>query len=442
MNAFELLLKQYHDRYEAAATRVRAAGITNELSRIQSEEHQAVPVKFWLESLDSNFDHEMRLPGTRGGLLWRYVIAMGTWVSLLARVNNLLGPIACRKVQGLGNTPGINYAPDRGRGLAVIESALKSPGFREYAEARFGKGIAERALKQQLKSLLKASVTGPVAETVDFLTHMAIQDFELADVAGLPDAWESLQSLHSDTHLGEAVDELGNNAGRVFRDLAALSEAVSSQRQGLRQLAQQALESDGRLRSLFLSRVLPFTESHFLVAGKQGGLELATTSFAFTAIEQDYISRLKRRSKVESNFTKPSAAAPWVDHTVDVLHSVSVPFLYWCAKSRIPLAQLWSCDADTISLWPHSRFSSQARVHVAVASMVEKRSFRGAMQFLVTALQDRRGATCLLVTDHWNEEEAVAAYQVVPNSRLSGSIVVLRSDGPRYPISVFEFPAR
>jgi hypothetical protein len=160
------------------------------------------------------------------------------------------------------------------------------------------------------------------------------------------------------------------------------------------------------------------------------------------AIEQDYVSRLKQRSKVESNFTKSSDAARWTDYTIDVVNCVSVPFLYWCAKSRIPLAQLWSCDADTISLWPHSRSSSQARVHVAVASMVEKRSFRGAMQFLVTALQDPRGATCLLVTDHWNEEEAVAAYQVVPDSRLSGSIVVLRSDGPRYPISVFEFPAR
>ena len=188
--------------------------------------------------------------------------------------------------------------------------------------------------------------------------------------------------------------------------------------------------------------MLPFTESHFLVAGKQGGLELATTSFAFTAIEQDYVSRLKRRSKVENNFTKSSDAAPWTDYTIDVVNSVSVPFLYWCAKSHIPLAQLWSCDADTISLWPHSRSSSQAKVHVAVTSMVEKRSFRGAMQFLVTALQDRRGATCLLVTDHWNEEEAVAAYQVMPNGAPSGSIAVLRSDGPRYPISVFEFPAQ
>ena len=440
MSAFELLLRQRYNTYRASSKLVQSAGASGALPELFSQERHALNAEYWNSPVGLSGDRKVKIPGTRGGLLWRYVIAMGAWVSLLDRVNNLLGPDACRTVQELGGTPDGPNAPGGDRGISVIQNALLSSGFRDYMRARDGDGLAFHSLQQHLSELRSPSPELPAAAVIDLLTHFVVQDFELADVAYLPKAWASVRSLDTDAGREETLHDAAYDADSALRALSDISRSVASQRQGLRNLAQQALESDGRLKSLFLSRVLPFAESHFFIAGKHAVREPATASFAFSAIEQDYLSR--QHVHLESSRMDMPRADPWVDNTAELLSRVSVPFLYWCAKSHIPLAQLWSCDADTISLWPHSRFSSQAKVHVAFTSMVEKRSFRGAMQFLVTALQDCRGATCLLVTDHWNEEEAVAAYQVMPNGAPSGSIAVLRSDGPRYPISVFEFPAQ
>jgi hypothetical protein len=443
MNAFELLLKQRFDTYVAAAKLVRAAKDAGAFPSLESREQPAFTAPYWCEPLEGRVDLEVQFPGTRGGLLWRYFVAMGTWLSLLGRVNNLLGPIACITVQGLGRQSGDLRVPNDEKAIGLIQAALRSSDFSDYVRARFGEGETLRAQEQELEALLSPAAAAPAAEVVDFLSHVFIQDFELVDLAGLPDVWESLAQLRTDASVEQDLYGLGYNAEALLRGLADLAQSINSQRQGIRRLITQALDSDGVLKSLVLGRLLPFAESHFLVADRQNRRDLATASLAFVVIEQDYASRSSRRRDVDFSRLRPlGSAATLTERWVQVLSRVSVPFLLWCAKSRIPLAQLWSEVAGTVSVWPNFTYRSRTDAYVAIASNVDKGTFRRAVQFLVTTLQRHPEATCLFVTDHWNEEEAAAAYQVVSDRRSTEPIIVLRSDGTRYPLSVFTFPTQ
>lgn len=443
MNAFELLLKQRVDTYVAAAKLVRAAADAGAFPRLESRDQLVFTAPYWSGPLKEGADLEVRFPGTRGGLLWRYFVAMGTWLSLLGRVNKLLGPVACGTVQGLGRQSGDLRMPNHENSSGLIQAALTSSGFSDYVRARFGEGETLRAEERELEALLSLAAAAPAAEVVDSLSHLFIQDFELVDLAGLPDVWESLAQLRTDASVEEDMFGLGYNSEALLRRLADLAQSINSQRQGIRHLVMQALESDNMLKSLVLGRLLPFAESHFLVADRQDHRDLATASLALVVIEQDYISRLQRSRDVDFNrMWLLGSAAALTDRWVQALSRVSVPFLYWCAKSHIPLAQLWNEAGGKVSVWPNFTYRSRTDESVAIASKVDKASFRSAVQFLVATLQRHPEATCLFVTDHWSEEEAAAAYQVISDRRSPGTITVLRSDGTRYPISAFTFPPR
>ena len=443
LNSFQLLLKQRYDTYEAVAKLLRAA-----VSAGAFPDHpSALTAAYYSEPLKERIGREVRLPGTRGGLLWRYFVTTGTWLADLARVNELLGQDARTTVQRLGRPSKDVQMPESDRSIAVIRSALTSDGFKQYVQARFGEGNTVLAQEYLTTYLLNPSAAVSAAETVDFLTHLFVQDFELVDLARVPDVQESLALPQNNAPFWEARYGLRDDADTSLDALARIAQSLTSQRKEIRREVAEKLASDGILRSLVLSRLLPFVESHFLVTNPQVRRGLPAGSLASLVIEQDYLSRFPNDPTIDfSRVPSLGAADALTKRTAQVLSHASVPFLYWCAKSHIPLARLWNKPgnepADKISIWPEATDHDWSGKYVAIASKLDTGSFFTAMRFLTQTLHRYPESLCLFVTDHWNEEEAAAAYQVVTNPRSPGSIVVLRSDGTRYPISVFAFPAQ
>ena len=130
LNSFQLLLKQRYDTYEAVAKLLRAA-----VSAGAFPDHpSALTAAYYSEPLKERIGREVRLPGTRGGLLWRYFVTTGTWLADLARVNELLGQDARTTVQRLGRPSKDVQMPESDRSIAVIRSALTSDGFKHGLE--------------------------------------------------------------------------------------------------------------------------------------------------------------------------------------------------------------------------------------------------------------------------------------------------------------------
>ena len=200
LNSFQLLLKQRYDTYEAVAKLLRAA-----VSAGAFPDHpSALTAAYYSEPLKERIGREVRLPGTRGGLLWRYFVTTGTWLADLARVNELLGQDARTTVQRLGRPSKDVQMPESDRSIAVIRSALTSDGFKQYVQARFGEGNTVLAQEYLTTYLLNPSAAVSAAETVDFLTHLFVQDFELVDLARVPDVQESL-ALPQNSLLGGPI---------------------------------------------------------------------------------------------------------------------------------------------------------------------------------------------------------------------------------------------
>jgi len=426
LNSFQLLLKQ---RYEAGANLLRAAvsGKAFPAEELTDDYYKA--------PLAGRINRELRLPGTRGGLLWRYFVARRTWLADLDRLNALLGEDARDAVQELARQSEDVQRPDSEESIAVIRAALESRGFEKYVQARFEDDNTVLTPEHLTSYLQNPPPEMSTAETVDRLTHVFVQDFELADLAYVSRNDVSLETQHADSSPDALIPEV----------LARIAKSFPSQRRMIREVVKEALDSDINLRGLVLSRLLPFVESHFLVINPQDRRNSDTDSLASLVIKQDYSKRFSEGPIVDvSRVPYRYADNALIQQTAKVLSHSSVPFLYWCAQSHIPLALLWDEpgkeDGDKISIWPIETDRDGSRKYVAIASKLGKRSFSAAMKFLTQTLHREPESVCLFVTDDWNEEEAVAAYHT--NPRGPGSIVVLRSDGTRYPVSVFAFPAQ
>ena len=431
LNSFQLLLKQRYDTYEAVANLLRAA------VSAKAFPDKKLTDEYYIAPLEVRIDREVVLPGTRGGLLWRYFVARRTWLADLDRVNELLGKDARNTVQKLGRQSEDVQRPDGDESIAVILSALTSPGFEQYVQARFGEKNTDLALKHLKSYLQNPPSEMSIAETVDLLTHVFVQDFELADLAYFQPNVDSSETQHADNPLNTSVR----------KELARIAQSFTPQRQTIRRFVKDKLESDDILRSLVLSRLLPFVESHFLIINPQDRRksDTDTDSLASLVIEQDYFKRFPEGPTFDvSRLPHRYAEEALIQQMAKILSHASVPFLYWCAQSNIPLARLWDEPgkerADKISIWPKATDRDGSGKHVAITSEVDKESFSATMQVLTQALHRDPESVCLFVTDHWNEEKAVAAYHT--NPRGLGSIVVLRSDGTRYPISIFAWPTQ
>ena len=431
LNSFQLLLKQRYDTYEAVANLLRAA------VSAKAFPDKKLTSEYYIAPLEVRIDREVGLPGTRGGLLWRYFVARRTWLADLDRVKELLGKDARNTVQKLERQSEDVQRPDGDESIAVILSALTSPGFEQYVQARFGEENTDLALKHLESYLQNPPPEMSIAETVDLLTHVFVQDFELADLAYFQPNVDSSETQHADNPLNTSVR----------KELARIAQSFTPQRQTIRKFVKDKLESDDILRSLVLSRLLPFVESHFLVINPQDRRksDTDTDSLASLVIEQDYFKRFPEGPTFDvSRLPHRYAEEALIQQMAKILSHASVPFLYWCAQSNIPLARLWDEPgkerADKISIWPKATDRDGSGKHVAITSEVDKESFSAAMQVLTQALHRDPESVCLFVTDHWNEEKAVAAYHT--NPRGLGSIVVLRSDGTRYPISIFAWPTQ
>jgi hypothetical protein len=439
MNAFQSLLKQYHNKYAAAAHLLRFAA---EAGAFQSQQ-SANDAAFWSDSLDESVDITTELPGTRGGLVWRYLVALSGWLGLLDRVHKLLGTDACVAVRALATQPGDLKTPDGDKAVNVIRQALTSPGFKQYVQARLGEDNALREQEQQVEEYLRPSTKMPAAEAVDFLAHLIVQDLELVDLARVSAVWESLARLWPSAMFGENLYGVGDDTVTLLRALADIAQSIATSRLGTRRLIEQAVESDNALKSLVLSRLSPFAESQFVIAAPNGRSNRENTGLLFDFIQQDCSSRIRNNGiDALSRLQLPNTSSLVLKKTLEVLSCVSVPFLYWCSISGIPLTRLWDRPDGDISIWPQEKHPAESILNLAVASKVRRKSFRGAIRYLSSAIRRRRHTLCLLVTDHWNEDEATAAYQALSSDCESEAIVVLRSDGPRYPVSVFAFPGR
>ena len=149
LNSFQLLLKQRYDTYEAVANLLRAA------VSAKAFPDKKLTDEYYIAPLEVRIDREVVLPGTRGGLLWRYFVARRTWLADLDRVNELLGKDARNTVQKLGRQSEDVQRPDGDESIAVILSALTSPGFEQYVQARFGEGNTVLAQEYLTTYLLK-----------------------------------------------------------------------------------------------------------------------------------------------------------------------------------------------------------------------------------------------------------------------------------------------
>ena len=431
LNSFQLLLKQRYDTYEAIANLLRAA------VSAKAFPDKKLTSEYYIAPLEVRIDREVGLPGTRGGLLWRYFVARRTWLADLDRLNALLGEDARDAVQELARQSEDVQRPDSEESIAVIRAALESPGFEKYVQARFEDDNTVLTPEHLTSYLQNPPSEMSTAETVDRLTYVFVQDFELADLAYVSRNNVSLETQHADSSPDALIPEV----------LARIAKSFPSQRRMIREVVKEALDSDINLRGLVLSRLLPFVESHFLVINPQDRRksDTDTDSLASLVIEQDYFKRFPEGPTFDvSRLPHRYAEEALIQQMAKVLSHASVPFLYWCAQSNIPLARLWDEPgkerADKISIWPKATDRDGSGKHVAITSEVDKESFSAAMQVLTQALHRDPESVCLFVTDHWNEEKAVAAYHT--NPRGLGSIVVLRSDGTRYPISIFAWPAQ
>ena len=154
-----------------------------------------------------------------------------------------------------------------------------------------------------------------------------------------------------------------------------------------------------------------------------------------------------RRSRVTSlnweALAEDSRAVPICRDVAESLGRVSVPFIYWCAKSGLDVRRLWSeQESNDLGVWPLRRFRGHQTGYVAIASRVDGRSFAHAMRFLLKARIANPEATCLLVTDQWNEGTAAAIYEAVSQRGSARPIAVLRSDGPQYTPYLFNVPPK
>jgi hypothetical protein len=396
---------------------------------------------FWSGRLVGQTPQAERIPGTPGGMVWRYLVAIASWEGLLLRVNELLGPQARDAVVRLAVPDGNDDALDSDVVAEVVVTALADPGFTLFARTRFAAPNVVGDLSAKVRGGVAFREPVPYSDHVDFLADLLVQEQELADLARLPGVLytkevQSPEAASLATHLAEQSATTSPTTA-----LEALLASLAESRRVIRDSLSEGLQADTILGGLVESRLLPYAESRFVIAGMQQSSR-SPSECPIWILHNEYGARRRRAELLGwGTFCRDDEALELVRRIAVSLTRASIPFWYLCAKSGLDVRRDWGGgDGTEVGLWPLPKCRGDGSHFVAIATRVEGRSFSSAMRFLMKARAVNPQACCVLVTDDWSEETAAALYGSATSHSPARAIAVLRSDGPRYPPQAFPFP--
>lgn len=396
---------------------------------------------FWSGRIDGQTPRAARIPGTPGGMVWRYLVAIASWEALLLRVNQLLGPQARDAVAKLTVPEDIDDTPDFDVAAKVVANALRTDGFSAFAMTRFADIAVVSDLSARTRSTVASSEWLTCRDAVDFISDLLVQENELADLARLPDV------LASNAYRMPQTASLARHASgqdlaiSPAQALQTLIDVIIERRIAIRNAVSEALQANPILDGLVSCRLTPYAESRFVIAGAQRPSR-SPTDMPLWLLQRNYENRLRQVAGVGLELPqRDNTVLEMLRTSAAVLAGASVPFLYWCAKSGLDVRRLWgTAGDDEATLWPLPRSHGHGNQYVALVTRSDGRSFAGGMRFLMKARKENPYCNCLLITDNWNEERAAAIFQETADVQSVSPITVLRSDGPQYPASAFCFP--
>ena len=440
-NKLKSVFVAMHDRVVATGSSLRLA--INEGILQGGDDLSQAPDRYWSERIEGQSQGSTQFRGSRGGLVWRYLLAAASWECLLGRASILFGSEARRIVQQMGRVDA-NDTVVAGKNLeTMLSAALCARGFQAYLIERFGSDRTLQSVSRRIEEWRASPAIEDVSSIIDFILDVFVQEAELADVCNLPRNLEADRSEERAPWLLEATDEWhSTQLGET--GLRAATETLWDRRGRMRAAVNRVLDKHDALRGLVLSRFLPYAESRFQVVeahwhpSREPWRESLPISIVVSDCEERHRRDLRHHSEI---ILQESGALIPGKRISEVLTRCSVPFLYWCAKAHIDIRPLWGDEFRSIELWPLGRLWAHQETCIAIASRLDSKSFVRALRELLRVRQEGSHTTCVLVTDQWDEERATAEYQASGVGQHDRGIVVCRSDGPQRPMSVFRFPA-
>jgi len=439
-NKLEAVFAAIHDRMVAAGSSLRLA-IEKGILQGGDDLSQA-PDRYWGEPIEGQAQGSNQFRGSRGGLVWRYLLAAASWECLLARVSFLLGPEARLVAVQMGRGDSDNRGAADAEQGRLLAAALRANGFQAYVMERFGNERTFEAASHRIEKWLESPDIGDGSSIIDFLVDVFVQDAELADVCNLPQYLEADHGNATVPWLLEVISER-ESSSLGESGFHALTETIWDKRHAMREAMRSVLSTHESLRSLVLSRFLPYAECRFQLAEVRrfASREVLKKSLPGSIVELACKERQQRNESLASDVIHQDAGTVILEKRIrESLAWSSVPFLYWCAKAQIDIRPLWGDKFRHVQLWPRGRHWADQETCIAIASRLDRRSFMNACRALTRIRQNDSQATCVLVTDQWDEEHATAEYQVNGSGQHDRGIVVCRSDGVQRPVSFFRFP--
>ena len=439
-NKLEAVCAAIHDRVVAAGSSLSLA-VEEGILEVNDTLSQA-PSSYWVERIEGQAQGSTQFRGSRGGLVWRYLLAAASWECLLARVSLLFGPEARLVAVQMGR----GYSDNRGAADAeqgrLLAAALRAEGFQAYVMERFGNERTFEAASQRIEKWLESPDIGDCSSIIDFLVDVFVQDAELADLCNLP---RYLEADHGNATVPWLLEVISEEESASFGESGfhALAETLWDKRLAMREAMTSVLSTHEILRSLVLSRFLPYAECRFQLAEARrfASREVLKKSLPGSIVELACKERQQRDKSLASDVIHQDAGAVILEKRIrESLAWSSVPFLYWCVKAHLDIRPLWGDKFRHVQLWPRGLHWADQEICIAIASRLDRSSFVSACRALTRIRQNNSQATCVLVTDQWDEEHATAEYQAGGAGQHDRGIVVCRSDGVQRPVSFFRFP--
>jgi hypothetical protein len=439
-NKLQRLLTEAHGRLRISGRSLALAIEAGAFAAVQTQPQ--VSAAYWTGRIIGRTPSDERIPGTPGGMIWRYLVAIASWEAILFRVSKLLGTQARDTVAQLAAPETYVDARDIEPISNVVATALASPEFTTFAVARFADNVVVADIAARVRGFGVSLESSPYSDDVDFITDLLVQESELADLSSLPKLLTTAEYHTPRTEF--LASHLAGEDTSISPTIAleALLASIIERRRAIRAAVSEALQANTILHGLVASRLLPYAESRFVVADTQWSSQ-SSTETPLWMLHRDYDTRVPRVARLDLEMLpRDNVPLDLVRPIAESLTRASVPFFYWCAKSGLDVRRIWGeIGSNETAVWPLPWPRGQRRLSVAITSRTDGRSFSSAMQFLMRTRSDDPEAACLLVTDQWNEGRAAACFEAVSRQRLTRPIAVLCSDGPQYPSRAFCFPA-